>query len=331
MDRNDEPISLATRLVHYVLYNVELYDRRLFAIFGRAPLGLQQAYLVIVSAVSAISLLRLPSWTTWTVLNVVAVYDIIAVLCPAGPLRLLIDMATERGEEIPALIYTAGMADFDRSDFGDGRSGVMGITTRKENLGWNRWINRRKTKERVAAKGNKIRHSEYESLRVSDDDRMAVNAQLDELGTRIEHGQDEIVVQEMNVDDERVEISVLEREPQPAIERRASGRQGVGDGEVLRNEDDEDDATNPIKLGLGDFIFYSVLIGRAARTNIVVLTICIISVLTGLSLTILLLTFRRQALPALPISIMLGTTAYFVSASMTSSMVVHLGRTGILL
>ena len=48
-----------------------------------------------------------------------------------------------------------------------------------------------------------------------------------------------------------------------------------------------------IKLGLGDFIFYSVLVGLGA--------------------TLLLLAVYQKALPALPISIALGMAFYFIT------------------
>ncbi|GAN04507.1 presenilin-2-like [Mucor ambiguus] len=86
------------------------------AIFWKSPLWVQQVYLVLVSAATSISMLRMPPWTTWTVLIGVAIYDIFAVLCPAGPLKLLITMAEERQENIPALLYSAGMASFDTDD-----------------------------------------------------------------------------------------------------------------------------------------------------------------------------------------------------------------------
>ncbi|RUS26617.1 Presenilin-domain-containing protein, partial [Jimgerdemannia flammicorona] len=226
----------------------------------------------------------------------VAIYDIIAVLCPAGPLRLLIDMAVERGEDIPALIYTAGMADFDRHNR-NGESGIMGISTRENfDLSTNQNQNVRNAFFSGTVR-NIMRRDGYEPVVVSDEDQ---------------RDDDEMIVEgERNINSE------IESESYRDCPR-------VGDDEPA--DDLYDDDLNPIKLGLGDFIFYSVLVGRASRTDAVTLTICTMAVLTGLTLTILLLTLRRQALPALPISIMLGTTAYFISATITSGMIVHIGK-----
>ena len=67
-----------------------------------------------------------------------------------------------------------------------------------------------------------------------------------------------------------------------------------------------------IKLGLGDFIFYSVLVARAALTTHrrhVVLP----RRAPGLVGTLFLLGVYERALPALPISIAFGVLAYFGS------------------
>ena len=53
---------------------------------------------------------------------------------------------------------------------------------------------------------------------------------------------------------------------------------------------------------------------------------CAIAVLFGLSLTIFLLSIYQKALPALPISIVLGIIFYIISSSMLGSLMNSLAR-----
>ena len=91
-----------------------------------------------------------------------------------------------------------------------------------------------------------------------------------------------------------------------------------------------------MKLGLGDFVFYSVLVSRAGTSlpssfphpfskhlylsmdpalfDWVTTVTVMVSVLTGLNMTIFLLIFWQKALPALPISIAFGLLFYFISS-----------------
>ena len=83
--------------------------------------------------------------------------------------------------------------------------------------------------------------------------------------------------------------------------------------EVRRDGDDESedgDGRNSIKLGLGDFIFYSVLVSKAAQYSFATFIACFLVILAGLGGTLVLLSVYHQALPALPISIFLGVAFY---------------------
>jgi len=149
------------------------------------PRTLQQAYLVVVSSLIAWSATRLPEWTTWGVLAAVSGWDLIAVLTPRGPLKMLVEEAERRGDPIPGLVY---------------------------------------------------------------------------------EGSD-------------------------------------------------------IKLGLGDFVFYSLLVGRSSMKNVATLTTSTIAVLTGLVATLALLPILDRVLPALPISIAIGIGFYFASAVLVTPLV----------
>ncbi|OQV16360.1 Presenilin-1 [Hypsibius exemplaris] len=226
-------------------------------IHGTGPLLLQQAYLIIISALMALTFIKyLPDWTTWVLLVVISLWDLVAVLCPNGPLRILVETAQERNEPIfPGLIYTSSVlyAYVLAVDDVEGGATPAGPVT-------------------ATSRTRRQRRSSQQAL-TDGDEGIA--------------GADAVVVR------------------QPA----APAHQ--------RNSVPEEEEERGIKLGLGDFIFYSVLVGKASSYGDWNTTLaCFVAILIGLCLTLLLLAMYRKALPALPISIIFGVIFYFATSSL---------------
>ena len=74
---------------------------------------------------------------------------------------------------------------------------------------------------------------------------------------------------------------------------------------------DDDDDDGP-KLGIGDFVFYSVLIAKSAtQLNLTTVFACFLTIIVGLTITMSLVAYLSRPLPALPISIFLAMIVFF--------------------
>ncbi|KAM9273254.1 presenilin-2 isoform 3-T5 [Cariama cristata] len=169
----------------------------MICIHWKGPLQLQQAYLIMISALMALVFIKyLPEWSAWVILGAISIYDLMAVLCPKGPLRMLVETAQERNEPIfPALIYSSAMM------------WTVGMA-----------------KPDTAARG-----PSQQTWDAAEDGREN------------------------------------HRSPSHADSQMSETRSPVPTRPITSLEELEEEERG-VKLGLGDFIFYSVLVGKAAAT-----------------------------------------------------------------
>uniref|UniRef100_A0A182QMW4 Presenilin n=1 Tax=Anopheles farauti TaxID=69004 RepID=A0A182QMW4_9DIPT len=275
----------------------------MISIHWQGPLRLQQGYLIFVAALMALVFIKyLPEWTTWAVLAVISIWDLIAVLTPKGPLRILVETAQERNEQIfPALIYSSTimysyLGAHTDSDRPGPLSGERTIGTGSGSSGAGS----------RAAGGYGAVNNHVPSQSGATVEEQSAGFTQDWAATanqRVNRRQIEV---QANIasNPSRPEYRTVTAE----INRTGSDQQQAG---ALYDQAEE----RGIKLGLGDFIFYSVLVGKASSYGDWNTTIaCFVAILVGLCLTLLLLAIFRKALPALPISIFFGLIFCFVTS-----------------
>nr|pir sel-12 protein - Caenorhabditis elegans [Caenorhabditis elegans]prf//2120403A membrane protein sel-12 [Caenorhabditis elegans] len=234
----------------------------MMCIHWKGPLRLQQFYLITMSALMALVFIKyLPEWTVWFVLFVISVWDLVAVLTPKGPLRYLVETAQERNEPIfPALIYSSGVIY------------PYVLVTAVENT--------TDPREPTSSDSNTSTAFPGEASCSSETPKRPKVKRIPQK-VQIESNTTASTTQNSGV---RVEREL------------AAERPTVQDANFHRHEEEE----RGVKLGLGDFIFYSVLLGKASsyfdwNTTIA----CYVAILIGLCFTLVLLAVFKRALPAL--------------------------------
>uniref|UniRef100_A0A1D2A137 Presenilin n=2 Tax=Auxenochlorella protothecoides TaxID=3075 RepID=A0A1D2A137_AUXPR len=263
-----------------------------------APLLLKQANLIAVGVGTAFTFTFVPEWTSWTLLVAMALYDIAAVLAPWGPLKELVDLASESGDPIPALVYSARPAG--------GAAEAAGARSAEAGPLLARPARPAPVPELAVQAGRETAPEDASPGPAVESERLlrprsSTSGQPDgplpfpiSLWTRTDHPG-------------LLRVTATGPESQqrsaPSLHPAASER-GSEDGVWL---------PDGIRLGMGDFIFYSVLVARASMHSALAAGASFLAVVAGLACTLLWLSVAHSALPALPISIALGTLAYFAT------------------
>ncbi|KAH9295778.1 hypothetical protein KI387_039366 [Taxus chinensis] len=339
------------------------------AIFGVGiPIVVTQSYMVILGISVAYWFSMLPEWTTWVLLMALAVYDLVAVLAPGGPLNLLVDLASSRDEELPALIYEAQPAVARRngprnaprhghinSSLRLSREQQQLLTTeaRSETLitpsmELQPWTSSSQTRSRIQALTQVTTLGETLDLEHGDSGTLLVTSNVGQaISSLPEDGFDDefstVPVTETlssqenfpSVENLDQENNMIEEDSIPLVHHRNGSAATAGhsaaddlDTDVAAAGSAEErvlsSASRGIKLGLGDFVFYSVLVGRAAMYDLLTVYACYLAIISGLGCTLALLTVYRRALPALPVSISLGVIFYFLTRLLMEPLVVGL-------
>ncbi|PHT88336.1 Presenilin-like protein [Capsicum annuum] len=286
-----------------ILFNFTVVG--VLAVFmSKMAIVVTQGYLVVIGVLVAYWFTMLPEWTTWVLLVAMALYDLAAVLLPGGPLRLLVELAMSRDEDIPALVYEARPV-IDRESVPRG-----GFVQRRV------WRERRETE-----------FGSDENL----DSRSNLNSNVNSISESRSvleghplYGSDENERNAVDMEDGQVSREDSELAA-PLIQHRINVRMNLQEGS---NDDFALEgiglgSSGAIKLGLGDFIFYSVLVARAAMYDFMTVYACYLAIIAGLGITLMLLAFYQKALPALPVSVLLGVLFYLLTRLLLEIFVVQ--------
>ncbi|XP_053690136.1 presenilin homolog isoform X2 [Sabethes cyaneus] len=279
----------------------------MISIHWQGPLRLQQGYLIFIAALMALVFIKyLPEWTTWVVLAVISIWDLIAVLTPKGPLRILVETAHERNEQIfPALIYSSTIMYSYMGAHAD--PSEEALTRSTGSLSGERAIGSGVTS--YGSTGVPVQSSQQTSDNAEDPSGGFTQEWASSSQQRVTRRQIEVQTNIAN-NPSRPEYRTVTADTERS---NVSDNRGTGDSQQVPLYEQAEE--RGIKLGLGDFIFYSVLVGKASSYGDWNTTIaCFVAILVGLCLTLLLLAIFRKALPALPISIFFGLIFCFVTS-----------------
>ncbi|XP_077547825.1 presenilin-1-like [Haemaphysalis longicornis] len=286
----------------------------LVVVLSTGPLVLQQFYLIMESSFMALMLIKyLPAWTVWVVLCLIPIWDLVAVLAAHGPLRILVETAHERKEGLqPGLVFSTmivgtfpGMASRQQQ----APSSAAGPSGH----------HRGPSSEHRAfdARGELGTSSQGKSdVEHSDRSRSARMPSSVASSVRESYTEEQVV---RGPPSEVVVFSPAKQAPKRVDPTARRTQVGIPHGPSPKDDaprsvpTSEDQERQGIKMGLGDFVFYCVLVGKVATFgDWAIVAACFVGILVGICVTLALLAVTQSALPALPVSLAFGL--FFVAS-----------------
>lgn len=321
----------------FILFNFSLVG--VVSIFYQkgTPQILQQGYLVLTSVILAWQFSAWPEWTTFIFCSAFAIYDLCAVLTPCGPLKCLIGLIQEKQQPMPGLLYEATVRD-----------GISGATSERPKKKKDEGLRNSKSMitttsvDVVTEPPTSSQPTEMSESKSPKECRVAGEAGGEEYPDEPKYVVPDYPPTRDSIEDFEAELRLfyeLYSEDDvwkaPDAAKKFFATQGhmwplmyhkyhvcscthSADACLVRQnyekrraerQAEADDTT--IKLGLGDFIFYSVLVGRAALFDFSTFVVTFVAIIMGLGATLFLLSVLHKALPALPFSIFTATLFYF--------------------
>ncbi|KAL1420474.1 hypothetical protein MTO96_024296 [Rhipicephalus appendiculatus] len=266
------------------------------AILDKGPLLVQQFYLIVECSFMSIMLIKfLPAWTLWVVLCFISIWDVVAVLAVVGPLRILIEMAKERRESLqPGLFFATGTATRPQRR-----------SSRERRSYGSRTSERRQFDVSEGPGPSTQRPLEVRSSEAQLDRRMS-NRRLPYTGSSSPEHYD--LAEGQTLPSIRRRRAAAARAPR-SRDRLQQVQSPLVDfeGDSISESVSDDEKSQGIKMGLGDFVLYSVLVGKVSTFgDWTIVFACFVGILTGICVTLFILNITRKALPALPVSMALG-------------------------
>ncbi|UJR33447.1 hypothetical protein I4U23_020892 [Adineta vaga] len=235
-----------------ILYVYNILTIAILSMFWLAPDLIKQFVTIYQCIIMILYVLKIaPEWIAWTLLPLLALWDMLAVLLPFGPLYLLINLFQKRQLQVPPMmVYTTGL-----------------------------WFQNQ----------NMI-----ESEKEEDDDDLISWIYCSSFNlVFISSNTLNDLYKQKNLTSQKVFRNINASPDQQTNEKRR---------------------TRKSMLGLGDFIFYSILLSKTVFTsecNLFAIIIIYLCLIMGMLITTIILLILHRPLPALPISLFIGLVVFF--------------------